>query len=180
MVLAGECLHSLLIPLSRYSLKAWSCRALGGLLGRIWKLLIDADKKLHLPTVGDAPTACLVCGTQLTVIDSELEFLNLGEFSPIRLWEDLKVIESMMYMLRGQVRGTHFFLLCVPAEGLGSQGHLSLLRCSKDLVIFLEAVVCCLCLKAAVYLCKSKSVSMHNFFNIIVKIWMYSLLYCFF
>lgn len=44
MALARECLHSLLIPLSRYSLKAWSCRALGVLLGRIWKLLIEADK----------------------------------------------------------------------------------------------------------------------------------------
>ena len=79
----------------------------------------------------------------------------MGEFSPIRLWEDLKVIESMVYMPRGQVKGTRFFLLCVPAEGLGSQGHLSFLRCSKDLVIFFEAVVCCLYLKAAIYLCKS-------------------------
>lgn len=120
---------------------------------------MDADEKLHLPKVGDAPTTCLVWGTQLIVIDSELEFLNLGEFSPIRLWEDpkdLKVIESMMYMPRGQVRGTRFFLFCVPAEGVGSQGHLSFLRCSKDLlVIILEAAVCCLCLKAAIYLCKS-------------------------
>lgn len=83
-------------------------------------MLIDADEKLHLPKVGDAPTTCLVCGTQLIVIDSELEFLNLGEFSPIRLWEDLKdlkVIESMIYMPRGQVRGTRFCMLCVPAEG---------------------------------------------------------------
>lgn len=52
---------------------------------------MDADEKLHLPKVGDAPTTCLVWGMQLIVIDSELEFLNLGEFSPVRLWEDLKV-----------------------------------------------------------------------------------------
>lgn len=61
------------------------CKAWCGLLVRIWRLLIDADKMrlmvLYL-------TWFLACRTQLILIDSEMEFLILAEFWPIRLWED--------------------------------------------------------------------------------------------
>lgn len=52
-------------------------------------------------------TLYLAGRTPLILIDYELEFLNLVEFWPTRLWEDPKVIGMIVYVGKGHIMGTH-------------------------------------------------------------------------
>lgn len=97
-------------------IKAWSCRALGGLLGRIWKLLIGVQNVAYQQLVMHLLPAWFGWNS----VNCNWLWIGISEFGWVlthkTMGGSLKVIESMMYTLRGQVRAT-FFLLCVPAEG---------------------------------------------------------------